>query len=278
MKQAKTLFGFKVATFVAILTAITLQTQAKVVTSATTGTWATASTWVGGVVPANTDTVVISAGDNVKVDVNTSIKKLTIESGAYLTIASGKLTVIDSDLTINGMVNGAGTLTFNTLNGVLSGTGSVENTGSFNISKSISTTSSTNIIRSGSISILAGAIFTNNGALTVSGSLNGATGATTAQFVNATDAYLSVGNTFMTIGVLDASASGNTIDYASTAGRTVIATTYYNLSISGTGTKTLGAGTTTVLGDLTCSGILSGSSNSLEIKGNYTNTDRKSVV
>lgn len=253
---------------------ISINSNATIVTSATTGTWATASTWGGGVVPATTDTVVISSGDNVTVAANATIKKLTVEAGGYLTISSGKtLSVVGSDITINGLVNGAGALTFNTLNGILSGTGSVENTGSFNISKSISTTSSTNIIRSGSISILAAAIFTNNGTLIVSGNLNGATGATTAQFINATDAYLSIGNTLMTVGVLDASASGNTIDYASTAGRTVIATTYYNLTISGTGTKTIGAGTTTVLGDLTCSGILGGSSNTLDIKGDYTNTN-----
>ena len=253
---------------------ISINLTAKVVTSTTTGTWATGSIWDGGLVPSSTDTVVIAAGDNVSVAVNTTVKKLTVNNSGYLTINSGKtLSIVGSDLTVNGLINGVGVLTFNTLNGVLSGTGSIENTGIFNVSKSISITSNSTLIRSGSISILAEATLTNSGTLNVSGTVNGATGASTAQFVNSNNSYVSVNGNLMTIGVLDASSVGNTIDYGSTTKKTIVATTYYNLSISGAGTKTIGTGTTTVLGDLICSGVLSGGINSLILNGNYTNTN-----
>lgn len=77
------------------------------ITSAQSGNWGTTTTWVGGVIPANGDTVIIPAGIYVKVDVD--------ESG----FAAGL-----NGITIDGTVHfSPSTVTALKINGNLSGTG-----------------------------------------------------------------------------------------------------------------------------------------------------------
>lgn len=248
--------------------------NATTITSSSTGSWSSASTWVGGVVPLATDTVVIAASTNVTVVANTTVKQLIVNNDGYLTLLSNKtLTITGGHLTVDGLINGAGALSLNTAGCLLSGSGSIENTGTFKAVQNVTIPSTATLIKSGgSFTINDHVIVTNNGSLTVYGAIAGVSGAANAQFVNAANAYLSVGTTLMNTGLLNASAIGNTVDYASRATQTIFATTYHHLSLSGAGTKKLSAAIA-INGDLTCTSPFNPQSNDFSVAGNFTNSN-----
>ena len=92
------------------------------------------------------------------------------------------------------------------------------------------------------LSVAAGSVVANNGTLTVSSSLTGA-----GTLTNGAAGVLNIGAA-ITITTLTATAAGNTVNYTAAA-QTVKATTYSNLTLSGSGSKT----TTSV----TVNGVLS---------------------
>ena len=92
--------------------------------------------------------------------------------------------------------------------------------------------------------------YTNNGSLTVGAVLSGSGSLT--QGVNST---LNLGGT-STITTLNATNSGNTVSYTG-ASQTVYNSNYYHLVLSGSGTKTLQTGTTTISGNLSTTGTSS---------------------
>ncbi|MDD4980574.1 MAG: autotransporter-associated beta strand repeat-containing protein, partial [Candidatus Omnitrophica bacterium] len=120
------------------------------------------------------------------------------------------------------------------------------NTRTITVNDNSSTTADYAVI-SGVISGSANNSLTKNGtgALALSGSNTYAGGTT----VNA--GTLSVNNTnALGTGALTATAVGNTVNYSLAGAQTIISTTYYNLTLSGSGTKTAG-GALTVNGTLT---------------------------
>jgi len=78
-----------------------------------------------------------------------------------------------------------------------------------------------------------GITLTNKGALTVSGALSG-----TGTFTQDLNAVLYIGGT-SGITTLNATNTGNTVYYNASANQTIKTTNYYNLSLTGTGTKTI---------------------------------------
>ena len=91
---------------------------------------------------------------------------------------------------------------------------------------------------------------TNNGTLTVATNLAGASALT-----NGATGVLNLGGT-STITILTATAVGNIVNYTGAA-QTVHSNNYYNLTMSGSGVKTLQAGTTAITGNLILSGTTS---------------------
>ena len=87
----------------------------------------------------------------------------------------------------------------------------------------------------------------NNGALSVNLALSG-----TGEILQGAGAILTIGGT-STITGFTATAIGNTVSYTGAA-QTVRSVNYHNLSLSGSGTKTLGVGTTAIAGNLTIGG------------------------
>ena len=259
--------------FVSILI-LNVDINATTITSSSTGSWASTGTWAGGIVPLATDTVVIAASTNVTVGANTTVKQLTVNNDGYLTILSSKtLTITGGNLTVNGLINGAGALSLNTAGCLLSGSGSIENTGTFKALLNVTIPSTTTLIKSGgSFTINDHVIVTNNGSLTVYGAVSGVNGAANAQFVNAANAYISVGTTLMNTGLLNASAIGNTVDYSSTATKTIYATTYHHLSLSGAGTKKL-SDAIAINGNLTCTAPFNPANNDFSVAGDFSNSN-----
>jgi hypothetical protein len=72
--------------------------------------------------------------------------------------------------------------------------------------------------------------------------------------------------------LLDASANNNTVDYSSTGTQTIKATTYYHLSLSGAGSKRIGAAID-INGDFTATAPFNTQGNNVNIAGNYTHSN-----
>ena len=173
-------------------------------------------------------------------------------------ILSGATTTSIPTAAFSGSYTNSGILTVST---ALSGTGSITNTGTLNIGGTSSITTlanagTTTISGSGAISTIL-ANFTNTGTLnlngsgTITGITNNAAGlvnltnsGTITNFNNATStSTLNISdNTVPTITTLTATTVGNTVNYSG-ASQIVKATTYYNLTLSGSLAKTISGST-----------------------------------
>ena len=103
-------------------------------------------------------------------------------------------------------------------------------------------------------------IYTNNGTLTVTTALNG-TGGTLTQ---GGTGILNVSFTgAMGLSNLNAIAVGNTVNYNFAGNQTVKTGNYYNLTLAGSGTKTLATGTTAIGGNFTLSTTTPGTTTTL---------------
>ena len=131
-----------------------------------------------------------------------------------------------------------------------------------------------------------GKIFANNGIVNLSGNYTRIGG--TAIWTQGINATLNIGGTFTPTGniTLNASASGNTVNYNSAA-QDIQPATYVNLTLSGSGAKTFLTGTHTLNGVVsiegtataTCTGTLSyGASSTLQYKGSSAQTTGCSFV
>jgi hypothetical protein len=184
-----------------------------------------------------------AAGLSIGCNMNISDDIAVISNSASLTITNGGTidvgaevrvgpTTNDGDdftLTVNsgGVLNVGTSFEFNLGGGGGSGADgfTLNNSGTIDVDGGID------------INSVTGAEFNNSGTFTLGGSVTNVVAATGAQFNNNANALFEVG------GALDAdmahtfTATGNTVNYNGTA-QTILATTYYNLSMSGSGAKT----------------------------------------
>ncbi|MCX7986630.1 MAG: immunoglobulin domain-containing protein, partial [Bacteroidales bacterium] len=202
----------------------------------------------------------------------------TIDAGATLTFSStsgsktfaGKITnngtwncSANEDITLRGGLenngnfsSGSGTYTFNTNSQTLSGSQPLTFGGNVAFGNSITLTNTTNV--------------------TVNGVLN--SNNNTSTWVNGANSSLRYNNTanvlMNTSGNLNASAIGNTVIYGGGGNQTIKNTTYYNLQLSGSGSKSLGAATT-VINQLTIDNNVNFSLNNytFTIQGNWVNNN-----
>ena len=243
--------------------------------------WNTASTWstaCGGAaaatIPGANDEVIICAGNTVTMNYNLApvlaCRKLTINGTANWTQA--RTTPVGSGgviITSTGNITGA-------VAGILTSTGGFTGTANANISSTTVTirlqTTPQNITSDGALNILdITTTATNTGTVTVTGTLSGA--GTLTQGANST---LNMNAGTFSLTTLTASASGNTVNYEANAAQTIRATTYNDLTASGTGTKTLG-GATIVNRNLTISSAatvldVSATNYALSVGGNWNNS------
>jgi Domain of unknown function DUF11 len=205
---------------------------------------------LGGTTTVSGNLVVLSG------TLNTNAKSVTISGtldifGTFgITSGTGGTTTI-ADLHIE---NG-GTFNNNTINDAVAITGNITNDGTINSGTGVYTLSGTskniggaNAVPISSVTITGS--YTNNGTFTVATALSGA-----GSLTNGTNDTLNIGGT-SAITTLTATAAGNTVNFTGAA-QTVHTSNYYNLSLSGSGTKTLQTGTTTVSGNLNLSGTVS---------------------
>ncbi|MBM2840653.1 MAG: hypothetical protein HW412_1181, partial [Bacteroidetes bacterium] len=187
----------------------------------------------------------VGSGTSFTVGNNITVTGTTTLSGTLTHTTTGTTKIFTSDVTISGTGNWN-----NGANEAISFGGSLLNGGTFTSGTGVHTFTGAAKTFSGTISIPSVTInspgaYQNDGTLTVATALIG-----TGSLTQAPGATLNIGGT-STITTLIATASPNLINYNGT-GQTVKATSYDNLTISGSGIKLLG-GIVGVGGDLTVS-------------------------
>ncbi|MCX6257380.1 MAG: hypothetical protein NTW49_05730, partial [Bacteroidia bacterium] len=197
---------------------------------------------------------------------------VTINNGGAITESAAATLSFGNDVTINtgGTLTEYGAATV----GIA---GSLSNSGTYTASTGVHTFSGTGETISGSSatsipSVTFSGTYTNSGTLTVTSVLTqSGTGSLTNG--NGTSGILNI-NFTGTPGIgtsLIANTTGNTVNYGYAGTQTLLGITYYNLTISGSGTKTAG-GAITVAGNLTISaGTFADGGYTVTVNGNVTN-------
>ena len=222
-----------VTVFVISLIISTVVKAAPKIASAS-GNWSNTVTWGGSAIPTLADDVTINSGVTITVDGSYSCNTLTFAPG----VGSSTLTISGiNSLSITGLVSmplpSAGNLCIINVNAGSLSCGSLT---------MLATTIGLNDI-----------INISTGSLTIAGAIS--TGTTGCQFIFTGSGIFNVGGSFLGTPTITTFA-GSTVNYFGAA-QTVLGTNYNNLKLSGTGIKTLQAGTTTIGGNLSISGSAS---------------------
>lgn len=227
-------------------------------TASVSGNWSSTATWGGSSVPVAGDAVTINSGVIVTVDVNsacTSINFTAPSANNGITISGTNSLTVSGACTMNRPNSG-----FNT---------------QFNINAGSCTLGS--LAMGGSSASRNTTINITTGSLTISGNLTTATsGNTDGQIINLTSTgSVTFTGTLVTITL---NATTGTVTYNSAGSQNIVATTYNNLTIGGSGTKSL-AGTTTVSNDLTInSGVtFSQGTRTLTLRGDLINNGTHTI-
>ena len=158
---------------------------------------------------------------------------VTINAGGAITETAAATLSFGNDVTITGTLTESGAA-------VVGIAGNLTNNGTYNASTGVHTFSGATKTIGGSSttsipSVTVSGSYTNNGTLTINTALAGggtlANGATGALNINFTGALTFTGNLNQTAG---------TVNYEFAGAQTVYAATYYNLTLSGSGAKTIG--------------------------------------
>jgi len=249
-------------------------------TSAKTGRWDSPGTWTGGTgYPGANDSVIIQSGHTISVfsTNNESAFTIRIQSGGVLDMGTGTINVggkliVDGNFTSSA--SSSGNLNFS--GDTLGGNGNIAlnyASSMLDISNSAVVLPAANLQIFGDINIQNGVVVTNQGLVSVYGDLDGAD-ASGSVWTNDTNSELETDGILMNTGVLNASATGNTVSYLQSGNQSVktpSSSTYYHLTISGTNTKTL-TGDLIIAGDLLIeNGTFDSDVYDLEIAGDWTN-------
>jgi hypothetical protein len=243
--------------------------------SVSSGNWNQRSIWSCGRVPTSLDNAVITSGTTVTLVNSQSVNNLTIAQFGTLNDNNGPSLTVAGDLTVNGAVSGTPAITLNGVGKIIDGTGNLSNTSTITIIGNKTIASTAELSFAGGIIISGTTTVTNNGVITISGIMNGTT--SLSSWENGANSVLNVGaSTILATGILNTSASGNTINYYngnSFTLKTPSGGVYHHLIISGGNTKTLPNGTIIINGDLTINGTLSGNGGLkvLRVRGNWIN-------
>lgn len=241
------------------------------------GNWNSKTIWSlspGGAsankVPGGADDIFIQPSHTVLANVNVRCRNLTIASSGVLNVGNKNINITGNTLiggtllysSVQGSVTFTGDITINSggtwsnsINESITFKGNILNngtfiggTGTYTFSGSAKSMGGTNQIALTNLTV--NGALTNTGTLSVSGTLAG-----NNTLTNGPAATLNIGSTAsgLTLKTLVATATGNTVNYNGAA-QTVKPNAYCNLTLSGSGIKTLQTGTTTLSGNLTLSG------------------------
>jgi Secretion system C-terminal sorting domain len=261
---------------------IAVVSKAAIITTTGSGNWSSVvpnAPWPGGIIPLATDDIIIGAGFTLTVNGNRTANSLTVGNGSTITVNAGITLTITANFSFpnlaatntTGTIGGLGTINASTM----SIAGSVVPTASRTVII-ISTITSLNVTNNLTVTSQRNVANTNNptfqlqsGTVTVNGTLSCVTAANAASTTLVTLATGAQTGTLILGNATPISTSGNagvstftftgasaTVNYSGAA-QTVFNVNYTNLTLSGSGIKTLQAGTTSIGGNLTLSGTAS---------------------
>jgi hypothetical protein len=184
-------------------------------------------------------------------------------TGTLTNASSGTLNIEGSTYTNINSLNNQGTLNLTSTSGVGTATASFTNTGTLSLNGTAYITGITNNA-GGTVNFI-------NASQTI-GTLNNAT-ATSILNISA------LITTASAINILTATVAGNTVNYSGAGDQTIKNTTYSNLTVSGSGTKTL-ADATTINNALTLNGgtLSSGTTTGYALTGGTLNLANSSTI
>jgi Secretion system C-terminal sorting domain len=233
----KNLQNFKIVAVVLGAILITSLAQAATRTASVTGNWNNVATWGGASFPVAGDDVFINPGVTVTVNVASACSSVTFTAGttgSTLAFGAGMTLTVSGAVTMNGTTVTSGTQP--TLVTVGSGTLSCA---SLAINPNASNLGSTN--RRSEVTISTGTV-TVSGNISCSGDVvtNGGSSG-----INITSTgTLNIGGSFYTSPNFGLFTEGTgTVNYNAAGAQSILAHTYNNLTISGSGNKTLGTNT-----------------------------------
>lgn len=246
------------------------------------GEWQDADCWATGSVPLTSESARIESGQTMTLQNNKDVEVVNLIVNGTLNFDNETVTV-SGDLTLNsggsltGIAGGIVELTgsLSSPQNQIDGTGSLNGPFTLEIKTASKTISSTAVInQSGTgtnLNIDAGLTLTNSGSIEIGGNITG--DAASSTFTNATNATLTVGGALLATGILNASASGNTVVYnsATAANIKAPASSYQNLEIQD-GTKTLVAALDVNEAFTLTSGTFAMGANNMTVAGDLTYT------
>jgi hypothetical protein len=245
------------------------------------GDWEGSTTWDTGCYPDASDHDVTILTHSISSSDNYDVGDLTVNSGSVLTV-SGKTITVYGNLTVDGTIilDGNAYIVMAGSGMTLSGTGiitSSSNNSDFTFSGNTTISSGANLTiglgAGNEVIIDAGVTITNNGSVTIGSDLSGADA--TSVWTNATNSILEVGYGLLSTGTLNCSAGGNTVEYYGLAAQNVkdpSSSTYYNLTMSGTNTKTQQSNIIVEGEFIIAGGVFDCNNKDISLKSNFTNT------
>ncbi|MFH1121334.1 MAG: T9SS type A sorting domain-containing protein [Bacteroidota bacterium] len=160
----------------------------------------------------------------------------TVDGDVEFTSATGNKTFIGR-VNINGVWNNSINEAVVFRGGITNNGTFVSGTGTYTFNSSSQSIDGTSPLQfSNGVTITGAITITNNTEVTIIGNLGGSVAGST--WLNAAGSTLIASNAVMATGTLNASATGNTVNYNRSGTQTVKPTAYQNLTLSGTSTKT----------------------------------------
>ena len=245
-------------------------------TSKTNGNWSSSNTWNPAGVPGAGDNVTID--DVVTLTDNRSCNTITINTHYcpapwndpfcwYTSHIYPELKLGSNTLTIVGSLNNNGVFTANTGSTVFTGTGTINGSGTtsfynLTINSSGTVTLARNIAVTNLLTLSTGVFNTHTYTLNGAGGLT-ATGGE-LQFAKLNTTLPELSGTY--------TVSGGLLNFTGAGSQTIRAQTYWDVTVSGSGTKTAG-GVIDINGNLIISNgvTFAASNNNISIAGNWTN-------
>jgi hypothetical protein len=269
--------------------------------------WHNAATWNCGTgdgdrAPEFYDNATIKTGHSIEIKSLRAVHHFTLEGNGSMTNNESNAAefVITGNAIIDGTVNGTFPYSFTGSDKTIDGTGNFVNTSTPTVTGDKTILSTATLFFNGGMILSSSTEVVNNGSISINENLTGTN--LTSIWTNEENSTLNVGGTGLNSsgsaspsplysifpvtnsGILNASAEGNTVNYytENTATSFYISTpssvsgypTYYNLIISGGGSKSLTDGTIAIDGDLTLYSTLNGNGSEkiLRVRGDWVNS------